>query len=76
MEKNWGSKDEKPELEIQMILYDEKNNEKSQVAIKGTMFKVGDIVDGYEIVVIQEDQIHIEKKGVSNPKRYAIKNLS
>ncbi len=63
-------RDEKPDLEIQIILY--KENGKSQVAIKGNLYKLGELVDGYEILDIQKQFIRVRKKGDIRWKTYVI----
>lgn len=75
LEKTADLIDEKPHLEVQIILFDQAQKEKSQVAIQGTLYKLGDLVDGYEILDIEKNSIRVRKKGDVNWKTYVINHL-
>lgn len=68
--------DTKPEITIQIILYNDQEREKSQVAIEGKLYKSGDLVEGYEILDIQKHDIRVRKKGNLNWETHIIRNKS
>lgn len=75
LEKIAESHDEKPDLEIQVILYNSQQKEKSQVAIKGQIYKLGELVEGYEILDIQKSNIRVRKKGDIRWQTHIINDL-
>ena len=56
------SGDEKPRFEIQIILFDHRQPQKSQVAINNILYKAGDLIEGYEILEIHQTYIRVRKK--------------
>lgn len=67
--------DGRPDIEIQVILYNEKKKENSQVAINGKLYKPGELVEGYEILDIGKSHIRVRKKGDISWETHVINNL-
>ena len=69
------SGDEKPKIEIQMILYDRQTSDKAQVAINSALYKAGDLVEGYEILDIHKTYIRVRKKTKDPWRSYVVWTL-
>lgn len=70
-----AQQDGRPDIEIQVILYDEKKKEESQVAVRGKLYKLGELVEGYEILDIGKSHIRVRKKGDTSWKTHVINDL-